>query len=89
MSECLDLKPRPHVFDVVHLFGVVVQVVLNYCLFVCLCVLLTACSYRCGNVAAIFELDENLQKNYTIFEAAPHVSLYTHTMASHHSYYTS
>ena len=29
---------------------------------------------RCGNVAAIFELDEHLRKNYAIFEAAPSVS---------------
>ena len=28
---------------------------------------------RCGNVAAILELDEHLQKNFTIFEAAPQV----------------
>lgn len=27
--------------------------------------------YRCGNVAAILELDENLTKKYRIFEAAP------------------
>ena len=27
--------------------------------------------YRCGNVAAILELDEHLAKNFTIFEAAP------------------
>jgi len=27
--------------------------------------------YRCGNVAAILELDENLGKNFKIFEAAP------------------
>jgi serine/threonine-protein phosphatase 4 catalytic subunit len=27
--------------------------------------------YRCGNVAAILEFDENLNKNYKIFEAAP------------------
>jgi len=27
--------------------------------------------YRCGNVAAILELDENLAKFYKIFEAAP------------------
>ena len=27
--------------------------------------------YRCGNVAAILELDENLHKSYKIFEAAP------------------
>ena len=29
--------------------------------------------YRCGNVAAILELDENLNKNYKIFEDAPQV----------------
>jgi len=27
--------------------------------------------YRCGNVAAILELDENLERSYKIFEAAP------------------
>lgn len=27
--------------------------------------------YRCGNVAAILELDENLETNYKTFEAAP------------------
>ncbi|NXV39162.1 PP4CB phosphatase, partial [Rissa tridactyla] len=27
--------------------------------------------YRCGNVAAILELDEHLQKEFIIFEAAP------------------
>lgn len=27
--------------------------------------------YRCGNVAAILEFDENLNKSYKIFEAAP------------------
>lgn len=27
--------------------------------------------YRCGNVAAILELDERLQREFTIFEAAP------------------
>jgi serine/threonine-protein phosphatase 4 catalytic subunit len=27
--------------------------------------------YRCGNVAAILELNENLQRDFTIFEAAP------------------
>lgn len=31
--------------------------------------------YRCGNIAAILELDENLQKYYKIFEAAPSVIL--------------
>ena len=29
--------------------------------------------YRCGNVAAILELDANLKKKYEIFEAAPQV----------------
>lgn len=29
--------------------------------------------YRCGNVAAILELDENLNREFTIFEAAPQV----------------
>lgn len=27
--------------------------------------------YRCGNVAAILELNEHLQREFTIFEAAP------------------
>jgi serine/threonine-protein phosphatase 4 catalytic subunit len=27
--------------------------------------------YRCGNVAAILELDEHLNRSFTIFEAAP------------------
>jgi serine/threonine-protein phosphatase 4 catalytic subunit len=27
--------------------------------------------YRCGNVAAILEVDENLNKEYKIFQAAP------------------
>jgi serine/threonine-protein phosphatase 4 catalytic subunit len=27
--------------------------------------------YRCGNVASILELDENLERKYSIFEAAP------------------
>ena len=30
--------------------------------------------YRCGNVAAILELDENLNSNYKVFEAAPQES---------------
>lgn len=29
--------------------------------------------FRCGNVAAILELDEHLQRDFTIFEAAPQV----------------
>ncbi|KAI8871801.1 putative serine/threonine protein phosphatase 4 catalytic subunit [Ramicandelaber brevisporus] len=28
--------------------------------------------YRCGNVASILQLDEHLNKNYVIFDAAPH-----------------
>jgi serine/threonine-protein phosphatase 4 catalytic subunit len=31
--------------------------------------------YRCGNVAAILVLDEFLNKNYKIFEAAPQVTI--------------
>ncbi len=31
--------------------------------------------FRCGNVAAILELDEHLQRDFTIFEAAPQVSI--------------
>lgn len=27
--------------------------------------------FRCGNVASILELDENLKKYYKLFEAAP------------------
>ena len=27
--------------------------------------------YRCGNVAAILELDENLNQNFEIFKAVP------------------
>ena len=27
--------------------------------------------YRCGNVAAILELDENLANDFKVFEAAP------------------
>ncbi|ONM20352.1 Serine/threonine-protein phosphatase [Zea mays] len=30
--------------------------------------------YRCGNIAAILELDENLNKQFRVFEAAPHES---------------
>ena len=29
--------------------------------------------YRCGNVAAILQLNESLSRNYVIFEAAPQV----------------
>ena len=31
---------------------------------------------RCGNVAAILELDEHLKREFTIFEAAPQVGLF-------------
>jgi len=27
--------------------------------------------YRCGNLASVLELDENISKNYKIFDAAP------------------
>mgnify|MGYP001595874660 CR=1 FL=1 len=27
--------------------------------------------YRCGNIAAILELDENLEKKFITFQAAP------------------
>lgn len=30
--------------------------------------------FRCGNVAAILELDEHLDRDFTIFEAAPQVN---------------
>lgn len=30
--------------------------------------------YRCGNVAAILELDENLKRNFKVFESAPQES---------------
>lgn len=32
--------------------------------------------YRCGNVAAILELDENLNKFYKIFDAASQVKIF-------------
>jgi serine/threonine-protein phosphatase 4 catalytic subunit len=32
--------------------------------------------YRCGNIAAILELNESLEKNFKIFEAAPQVDFY-------------
>lgn len=31
--------------------------------------------YRCGNVAAILQLDESLNRNFKVFEAAPSVRL--------------
>ena len=33
--------------------------------------------FRCGNVAAILELDEHLKREFTIFEAAPQVGYLT------------
>lgn len=35
--------------------------------------------YRCGNVAAILELDDNLSREFTIFEAAPQVRVFANT----------
>lgn len=29
--------------------------------------------YRCGNVASVLELDEKMDKNYKVFNAAPQV----------------
>lgn len=37
---------------------------------------------RCGNVAAILELDEHLNRKFTVFEAAPPVSLTIYLSAS-------
>lgn len=34
-------------------------------------ILLPLLTTRCGNVAAILELDEHLQREFIIFEAAP------------------
>lgn len=34
--------------------------------------------YRCGNVAAILELDEHLNEDFNMFEAAPNVSIHTY-----------
>jgi hypothetical protein len=39
---------------------------------------LTSDSYRCGNVASILEIDENLRQEYKVFENAPHVSAFRH-----------
>ena len=36
--------------------------------------------FRCGNVAAILQLDENLQREFTIFEAAPQVRCFYHVV---------
>lgn len=33
--------------------------------------------FRCGNVAAILELDEHLKRSFTIFEAAPQVCVHS------------
>lgn len=33
--------------------------------------------YRCGNIAAILKLDDYLNKEYKLFEAAPQVQKYT------------
>jgi hypothetical protein len=41
------------------------------------------CVCRCGNVAAILELDENLNKQFRVFDAAPQVCTYN-TLAIHY-----
>lgn len=33
--------------------------------------------YRCGNIAAILELNEHLGKEFKLFDAAPQVNLFT------------
>lgn len=43
--------------------------------------------YRCGNVAAILELDESLNKDFTIFEAAPQV-LFCLNLCKYWSYFS-
>ena len=63
----LDMIARAHQLVMegykIHFKGSVVTVwsAPNYC-------------YRCNNVAAILELDEQMNKTYKIFEAAPQVS---------------
>jgi serine/threonine-protein phosphatase 4 catalytic subunit len=42
-----------------------------YCVSFACCVCCAAFSYRCGNVAAIMELDEHRTANFKIFAAAP------------------
>lgn len=43
------------------------QKILKHCFNMLFC-------FRCGNVAAILELDEHLDRDFTIFEAAPQVN---------------
>jgi hypothetical protein len=43
---------------------------------------------RCGNVAAILELDENLNKQFRVFEAAPHVRAHWHMICFFFSFLT-
>jgi serine/threonine-protein phosphatase 4 catalytic subunit len=38
--------------------------------------------YRCGNVAAILELDDYLNKEYKLFDAAPQVSIKRNAVAN-------
>ena len=63
-TNAIELSARAHQLGMEgykHMFSdtlVTVWSAPNYC-------------YRCGNVAAILELDEHLSKNFKIFEAAP------------------
>lgn len=41
---------------------------------------------RCGNVAAILELDEHLEKSFTIFEAAPQVFIHPQACRSSNAF---
>lgn len=43
---------------------------------------------RCGNVAAILELDENLNKQFRVFDAAPQVCT-SNSLAIDHPFYFS
>ncbi len=45
-------------------------ILILHCL-ICDCGVVSHCTYSCGNVAAILEIDENLRRFYKIFDAAP------------------
>ncbi|KAG6512095.1 hypothetical protein ZIOFF_030189 [Zingiber officinale] len=64
------LSPRGAVF--LDRFGMLFAVFMNQKLHLTL----KSSISRCGNVAAILELDENLNKQFRVFEAAPHVRSY-------------
>jgi len=43
--------------------------------------------YRCGNVAAVLELDENLSRNFKVFESAPQEARGVPTKSTRPSYF--